>query len=229
MSEFKNVKELIVESLVSVAPIAIVALFRLWWGKSLSIWIEVGLIVLAYFLTAILVFLFNKYICERKKYRKYKKFEGRWIEIISGFPRYISICHLSFDNEGYHFYGSNYINEKEEPISFTSKKFIPNSEREFYYITKNDNSIERFEGYGKVYAISESCRGFFWAKGYFFDVSSNSEQKIHNTIMIKFDEKFYNNQLKNINRNVDPSKFTDLEVYNCVKDYVNDNYITGVF
>ena len=223
MSEFKNVKQLIVEIIISVVPITITSIIHFVYGEILSFWFNFGLIVLSYLITGIAIFIFNRHIGKSKRYRIYKKYEGKWIEIIPGFSRGISVCHLHFEHDGYRFDGSNYRSPKGEPVNFKSKKFITNKKNDFYYITKNDHSIDRFEGFGKVYALSDSDRGFYVARGYFFDVSSHEEQKIHNTIMIKFDERFYDHYL-DIKRDEDPSKFTDREIYEHVIDYVNENY-----
>lgn len=223
MSELKNIKQIIVEIIISVLPMTITSIVHLLCGEKISLGINIGLIIVSYLISAIAIFLFNKHIGKSKRFRTYKKYEGKWIEIIPGFSREISVCTLHFEHDGYHFDGVNYNGRREEPVNFKSKKFITNKKNDFYYITKNDYSVDRFEGFGKVYALSDSDRGFYIGKGYFFDVSSREEQKIHNTIMIKFDERFYDHNLE-IKCGEDPSKFTDREIYEHIIDYVKRNY-----
>ncbi len=223
MNELKKIKQFAGEIGWNCIPVVITTIVHLVWGKNLLLWANIVLLILSYLISAVVILLFNKQISKAKRYRTYKKYEGKWIEIIPGFSRSISICNLYFRNDGYHFDGANYSGKKGEPVHFKSKRFIENSKNDFYYITKNDSSVERFEGFGKIYALSDSDRGFYVGKGYFFDVSSKGDQKVHKTIMIKFDKRFYDHYL-NLRRDENPLKFTDRDIYEHVIDYVEENY-----
>ena len=186
--------------------------------KNVSIGITVMLSIIAYIVTAIIIFIYRT-----KTIRKYKEYEGRWIEIIPGFVRPITICHIEYKQDGYHFDGVNYDIKDYSNVKFSSKKFIASSRNEFYYITKNETDLRNVEGYGKVFALSNTANGYYEGQGYFIDVSSGIGQRIQNTYMIKFDEDFYDRL--NIPHGDDPNNYTDRDVLDHVLEYVRSHYL----
>lgn len=218
-------KKIIIDLFIALIPPFIISIGtyfaqRVLLMKNVSISITIILSLLAYVITAIIIFIYRT-----KTNRKYKEYEGRWIEIIPGFSRTISICNIEYKLDGYHFDGVNYDIYNNTHVIFKSKKFIASSSNEFYYITKNENDLSNVEGYGKVFALSNAATGYYEGQGYFIDVSSGEEQKIQNTFMIKFDEKFYNRL--NIPHGENPDDYTERQVLEHVLEYVKENYLNG--
>lgn len=219
MSEIKTLKQIVQAMILAIVPIIITEVPQLIFGKIPSI-LNVPFLLIAYIISAVVIFFFNKCIGKFKRFRKYKKYEGKWIEIIPGFPRSISVCNLYFKDNEYHFDGVNYGDLKNESVEFTSKKFIEAGSGEFYYITES-NHVRKVEGFGKVFSFKKQHSKLMVAKGYFLDIAE--KENIHVTKMIKYDENFYNTELK-LNRDVHPENFTDREIYDSVKEYVENNY-----
>lgn len=223
MKDLKNTRQLVNAMILSIVPILLISIGRIILGDNMFTTTSITLTICAYLFSALCIFLFNKYISHAKYFRCLKKYEGRWVEIIPDFPREISICKISFANDGYHFYGTNYSNSTNETVEFKSRKLFINENNEFFYITQSDQ-IPRPEGFGKVYSFSKSDEGFYKAKGYFVDVSVQEKPVIHKTFMIKFDSDFYDHNL-NLPRAQDPAKLSDRKVYKLMKKYVEENHI----
>ncbi len=220
MKTFKTLRQIIEAVILTMFPMLFICVADFFIGNSLPA--KIFIYFMAYLVSAVAIFCFDKYIGNIKCFRRYKKYEGRWIEIIPGFSRNISICKIYFKDGEYHFDGCNYEPVAGEPVKFQSEKFIISKSNEFFYISES-NQKHRPEGFGKVFSISNSDNGFYTANGYFFDVCSTGVQTIHNTKMIKFEEKFYDSCL-NIKRSENPKKFSDREIYEHVKEYIENNF-----
>lgn len=170
------------------------------------------------------LFIYFKVIPRLKFLGVYGKYEGCWIEIIPDFPRSISICRIYYKDGEYHFDGTNYGLDNHDPVKFQSQKIVVSEKDEFFYISKS-NQQHLPVGFGKVYCISNSNGEYYTANGYFVDVCSTGDSTMHNTKMIKFEEKFYNSFLV-LKPGENPKKFTDKEIYDHVKDYIKSKYKT---
>ncbi|MBQ3518882.1 MAG: hypothetical protein IJA31_06145 [Clostridia bacterium] len=222
MNKFKILYQVIQSLVFAAVPLLTTISSQKLFGDDFTIGLNIIILIVAYVISAVLIFLVNKYLSRLKCFRLYKNYEGRWIEIIPGFEREISVCSLSYKNGEYHFNGENYASNNAKNVRFTSKKFIDNGETEFFYITEGSQS-HRPEGYGKIHFISNKDEGYYKAYGYFFDVSAKDEQKQHKTIMIKFEKSFYDKYL-NIPHGKDPEKFSDREIYEYSKEYIEKTY-----
>lgn len=220
MKTFKTLRQIIEAAILTMFPMLFICIADFFIVNSL--YAKIFIYFVAYLVSAVAIFCFDKYISNFKCFRKYKNYEGRWIEIIPNFPRTISICKLHFKDGEYHFDGCNYDAESGEPVKFQSEKFILSKNDEFFYIS-GSNQQHRPEGFGKVFSISNTDMGYYTADGYFFDVCPTGGQTVHNTKMIKFEEKFYDSCL-NIKRGENPEKFSDREIYDHVKEYVKKQF-----
>lgn len=225
MKNIKNsqqaiIQQAIVPSILAAVPVTITYLAGCFLGNKKFSWTDIIITIIAYFISAVCIFLINKHII-KKRYRTYKEYEGRWIEIIPDFPRKISVCNLYFDDEGYHFDGNNYCDDNETPVSFYSYKFIEDKNNSFFYITDNTQTHRR-QGYGKIENISKENKGFYTASGYFFEYPAEDEYNAHETEMVKFDRDFFDKNKKDLNLSYgdNPENFNDIEIYECVKPYV---------
>lgn len=226
MKNINNVQNVASSMILAVIPVIIISCGKAILGDKFLNIANIILMTVSYFISAICIYFFNKHISKIKQFRKYKEYEGRWIEIIPDFSRKISICNLYFNDDGYHFDGFNYQDDIKRPVKFKSQKFIENGEDGFFYITKCD-LIHRPEGYGKVSFISRSDEGYYKGKGYFLDVSVVEDPKIHNTIMIKFNSSFCNDCL-NLHHYENPNEFSERDIYEHVKEYAKKYYDSEV-
>lgn len=222
MSKFKTICQVVQSLIFAAVPILTKTCYQKLFAGKLTTELNIIMLIFAYIISAVLIFLFNKYLNRLKCFRIYKNYEGWWIEIIPGFERQISVCSLVYENGEYHFDGVNFARTGVKNVNFTSKKFVDNGKTEFFYITEGSQS-HRPEGYGKIHSISNKDEGYYKAHGYFFDVSSKEEQKKHKTIMIKFEKNFYDKYL-NIPHGKDPEKFSAREIYECSKEYIENTY-----
>lgn len=222
MKDIKNIKEVASALIIAVVPIVVFSIASKIIGSEQSALEKSIVNVIAYLLCFIFIYLFNKFIVRIKQFRTFKKYEGRWIEIIPNFSRNISICKLEYKNGKYHFSGDSYGESINRSIHFESREFIEGSNNSFFYISKS-NLVPSPEAFGKVFDFSNSDEGFYKASGYFVDVSSEENPTLHKTIMIKFDSDFYDYHL-NLSRNKNPEVFSSREVYENVKEYVETHY-----
>lgn len=131
MKNIGIVKQVFESLIIATIPVIVLKIGEHILGKDIAERYNVAIYVASCILSALIIFLFNKYIFNLKCFRKYKKYEGKWIEIIPGFTRKISVCNLSFKYGEYHFNGVNYSEDKDAPIEFYSKKFIENGTNSF--------------------------------------------------------------------------------------------------
>ena len=120
----------------------------------------------------------------RTNKRKYKEYEGRWIQHIYNFTRPYTICTLEYEEGDYWFYGTNYSNNGgADNISFNAqvienihviKKSDKNS---FCFITDAHleiNSTLQARGFGEIeFNKANTHEG----SGYFYDVESALRQQ----------------------------------------------------
>ncbi len=213
MDFLKKNRRVIEDICMATIPTVLIYFFTNVLFKDLSIIFEAVISLCSYSLTLFIIFIYRI-----KCFRRYREFEGKWIEIIPNSNKFVSICELYHDANGYHFKGFNYGIDENDPVEFDSLEFIPHTNTEFFYITESNLSL-RPEGYGKVYSLSLSDKGYRTATGYFFDVSNAKNPKIYRTHMIKFEKEFYDNELE-IRRNLNPEKFSFKQIYDNVKPFV---------
>lgn len=191
MKDYKTFRQYVEPMIIAIVPTAILYFTDDTWKSYEKLRERILVIVVAYILTALIVFAINKIFSRIPVFRKYRKYEGRWIQYIENSDKPIAICTLRFDKEGYHFDGVNFPKNSGEVRQFKSHRFVPNTENSFYYVTNayEDYKPQKIEGFGKVYGITKQIAGFYEAKGYFFDVSGSSSTQahvvIHETTLIK--------------------------------------------
>ena len=108
MSNFKTIRQVVQSLVFAAVPILTKACYQELFADRLTTESNIIMLIVAYVISAILIFLFNKYLNRLKCFRIYKKYEGQWIEVIPGFERQISVCSLFYKNGEYHFDGVNF-------------------------------------------------------------------------------------------------------------------------
>lgn len=225
MKDFKSLKEVVTAMVLSVVPVIVLSIAKAFSGENLLSSVNIIVTVFAYIISAILLYFINKYVFKLKCFRKYKKFEGKWIEIIPGFSRQISICELKYKNGCYHFDGENFYNETKS-VKFNSIDVVEH-DNYFYYIT-DTTEAERCEGLGKVYFHNYYGNGIKTANGYFVDVNTSMENRINKAHMIKIDENFCQEHLKHLHlSNINDMR--NVDIYKLVKplDIINKHLKSG--
>ena len=128
-----------------------------------------------------------------KPFRAYKKYEGRWLQIIPDLKhRPYSIIDFKFNRRLYRYelHGVNFYEDISGGLNFDAYKFLEkNSKDGFYYIT--NQTVEFKNGLGKIAFVQNQYDDLIRAEGYFFDSSNDAYSKKYNTIIIKCDKCFY--------------------------------------
>lgn len=127
-----------------------------------------------------------------KWFRPFRKYEGRWIQIIPNSPRPLSIVNFKYKKleQQYELSGFNFTEDCETGVEFVAHKFVRRDHYAgFYYIT--NHTWEQKNGLGKIGFISNNIDGLTRAEGYFFDASNDDCSRKYDTIMIKCDKKFF--------------------------------------
>lgn len=219
MNKLKLRRQVVQTFLMSIVPVTVNLIVQHYF-ENLLFYFQILITIASYILAALCVYLYNKFSGRSKRFRKYGKYEGYWIEVIPSFSRSISICKIYFKKNEYHFDGINFDIKTNNTVEFNSKTVIPDNEKSFYYITES-NAVNKIEGFGKVYSLPSWPHNNATAKGYFFDVTTNVEQ-VHETKMVRFDKNFCTNKLKKRNTNI--NKLSEKEIYELSKDYIIKNY-----
>ncbi|MBR6408404.1 MAG: hypothetical protein IKS19_07495 [Clostridia bacterium] len=213
MEKTKTIRQI----LLAIIPVVITAIIQLLFGTDQSIIKRIIVIIVSYALTALILYL----IYSTKPFRQYRKYEGIWIQIIPDLQRRISVCRLEYKNGCYQFNGINYNEDGSSNVKFFTEKFVDDGKSGFFYITTSSQEHEP-QGYGRVYSISNTDKGYYTAVGYFFDVPTRNDRFLYRTNMIKFDKKFYGQRLK-FTPNQNPGKLSYREIFECMRAYINDN------
>lgn len=202
MNEFCSNKKVIqIDKLITIICTAIVPaiinliatiiIIRLYGEVSQTI--AATLVVVTSVISALLILIAQHWLPTLKYFRPFKKYEGRWLQIIPDFERPISIVDLKYDrrSDRYLLKGFTLILHIETGINFTAHKFIERDYHDgFYYIT--NHTTEYKNGLGKIGFIETNYDGLIRAEGYFFDAEGiNNYSQKHNTIMIKCDKNFF--------------------------------------
>lgn len=127
-----------------------------------------------------------------KWFRPFRKYEGRWIQIIPNSPRPLAIVNFKYKKfeQQYELSGFNFTEDCETGVEFVAHKFVRRDHYAgFYYIT--NHTWEQKNGLGKIGFISNNVDGLTRAEGYFFDASNDKCSQKYDTIMIKCDKKFF--------------------------------------
>lgn len=155
-------------------------------------------------------------------FRKFHKYEGKWIEIIPDFPeRPVAVCDYVFltDKYQYKYKGTNYNLENYRAVTFEAEKFIINHNKNgFYYIT--NETKEKANGFGEITFTGNNIDGLTRAEGYFFDVSNRSQVIKHEVVMIKYDEAYF--KKLGVSNYEDPEKFTNKEIIERSKEIIEE-------
>lgn len=155
-------------------------------------------------------------------FRKFHKYEGRWIEIIPDFPeRPVAICDYIFltDKYQYKYKGTNYNLKNYKSVTFEAEKFITNHNKNgFYYIT--NETKEKANGFGEITFAGNNIDGLTRAEGYFFDVTNQYQVVKHEVIMIKYDEAYF--KKIGVLSYEDPRKFTNKEIIERSKGIIEE-------
>lgn len=168
----------------------------LLWKKGTLPWDGIYFSAYCAIITAICAMLFviiyYGFMPHFKWFRVFRKYEGRWLQIIPDKPEMpYAIIDFVFDHEDrkYEMYGFNFDKTLEDGTSFQAYKFVERAfNNGFYYIT--DRTNENKNGLGKISFIKSNYDNLTRAVGYFFDSSNELCSKKYNTIMIKCDKKF---------------------------------------
>lgn len=225
MNDYKNFKEIVTAMVLSVVPVAVLSIAKAFCGEKLLSSVNIIVTILAYIISAIILYFINKYAFKLRCFRKYKKFEGKWIEIIPGFSRELSVCEFTYKNGSYHFNGENFLNEIKS-VKFNSIDVVEH-DNYFYYIT-DSTETERYEGLGKVCFHNNYGKGIKTANGYFVDVNTSKDKKINETYMFKFDDDFCQEHLKHLHlSNINDMR--NVDIYKLVKplDIINKHLKSG--
>lgn len=140
----------------------------------------------------------NDSIAYPNKSRKFKNYEGLWLEIIFDFPeRPVALCRLSYDEEtdSYELQGHNYhYCDHSKDVDFESNLIMHSSEKRnsFHYIT-HPTIMAGTTGFGKINFLKMKQDGLTVAEGYFVDISNSGDSVsgVQKTKMIKCDRRFF--------------------------------------
>lgn len=140
--------------------------------------------------TLLLTIILHNYLPKWERFRPFRKYEGRWLQIIPELPeRPISVFDFNYNYQmkSYVLKGVNFYKGNKNCIPFSAYKFIERDFHDgFYYIT--NYTLEHKNGLGKIGFIETDYDGLVRAEGYFFDASNEGNSKKYHTIMIKCDE-----------------------------------------
>lgn len=142
--------------------------------------------------TLILTVVLHNRLPRCARFRPFRKYEGRWLQIIPDFDeRPVSVFDFNFNYEtkSYVLRGVNFYTDNDGYVPFSAYKFIERDFHEgFYYIT--NFTLEHKNGLGKIGFLETDYDGLIRAEGYFFDAGNEVSSKKYHTIMIKCDEMF---------------------------------------
>lgn len=224
MQYYKALKEVLSSMVMAIVPVVIMAISQLLLGDAIT---SNGIIVtiIAYIICAVILFAINRFLPKVPVFRSFRKYEGCWIEIIPNFERTISICDFYFKDGTYHYDGVNFENDYKNPVVFKSIKFMENEDG-FYYVTSTAQTV-KYEGMGKVTFYKSGKNEVQKGKGFFIDVLNNPT--ISETIMLKFNKKFYNEYMPGIGFHK-IKKMNKTQIYKTIKslDIVINSLKTGV-
>jgi len=139
---------------------------------------------------------------EEAEKRKYKEYEGIWIQYIPRFSRAYAVCELKYKDGRYYFNGFNYFVNETAPIRFDSQVFSSHmteiSSESFYFITdahQTGHLVQRINGFGEVSFLDSNQTGAHDGEGYFYDVASakgeTDDEALQEFIMVKHDKYLY--------------------------------------
>lgn len=222
MKDFKTWQSIISSLAISFVPAFVIYFVEIIFKKNVSYSSEFLSTSISYILSFVIIFLILKYIEIIPCFRKYRCFEGIWIQVIENSDRPISICKLKYDRDGYHFYGLNFCKEGTKPVKFTSTKFVADSDDSFYFITESNQKF-RPEGFAKIYSIFKSDGGYYEGNGYYFDVTSAENSNVKYMQLFKFNKNFCSNEL-HLSLAIKINKLTPKEIYNYVIEYAKATY-----
>lgn len=222
MKDFKTIQSIFSSLAIAFIPTIVTGFVELVFIKNNDSSNKLVTTCISYFLSFIIIFFLLKNIEMIPFFRKYRRFEGIWIEVIKNSDRPISICKLKHDRDGYHFYGLNFCKEGTKPVKFTSTKFVADSDDSFYFITKSNQEF-RPEGFAKIYSVFKSEGGYYEGNGYYFDVTSAENSQVKYMELFKFDKSFCSNEL-HLSPAIKIKKLTPKEIYNYVIEYAKATY-----
>lgn len=168
------------------------------------------------FVCLLILLLLSNILIRCKAFRKYKEYEGKWIQIIPEFEeRPVSIIDFIYSTKENHYIlkGINFQKNSPTGVPFYADKIVDRkSGQGFYYIT--NYTREQKNGLGKIGFIQTNVDDFFRAEGYFIDVSDGQCTKKYDTILIKYDKNFIKKVSKiNVKKNKCISAPSDYDIY----------------
>ena len=192
MDKKNKVRKTLISLVNAILPPLIFSLIKHYYPSHED---DVITIVAPYIITIVFVFLLNICIFENSRFfRRYRKFEGKWLQITPGFIRPITICTLEYMNGQYHFHGDSYHISKDGTIDahipFFSHRFIEDTDSSFCYVTnaEDNGTYRKIEGFGRVYNLSQDGQQPHTASGFFFDTTIDilsAAPSMHYTKMIQ--------------------------------------------
>lgn len=221
VSDFvKDARDLICSSIVPAAVNLII--FLIFW-KKLD---ENELFSLAFaiitLIIAFIAFLVSNIIFSRhKRFRAYREYEGRWLQIIPESDYNVSIIELKYLRRSHQYVltGLNFNTTNDNSISFIANKFVKRDNNDgFYYIT--NYTFQHKNSLGKIGFINDNIDNLTRAEGYFFDASTEQCSRKYNTIMIKCDKKFFS-CIKPSYSEINFEKIPAIEIVKMSKDLIN--------
>ncbi|MBR0414603.1 MAG: hypothetical protein IJI67_06005 [Clostridia bacterium] len=180
---------------ISIFPLLLSEVITCCFSNSLSEKNRIWVIVISYAICALIVYFINLFLPKIKLFRRYRKFEGIWIEFIPEFPRKITICKIYYHNGEYHFDGRNF-RDKNEVVGFKSVVMAGKDDK-LFYVTDTTKAVD-YEGFGKMKFEPMVRNSIILGTGYFIDVKSNIPASVIETEMVKIDKCFCETYLRGI-------------------------------
>ena len=143
-------------------------------------------------ITLCAILVFYHILATNKRFRLYREYEGRWIQIIPESDYNVSVLELKYLKHSHQYVltGLNFNQNSNSSVSFIANKFVKRDNNDgFYYIT--NYTFQHRNSLGKIGFINDNVDNLTRAEGYFFDASTEQCSRRYNTIMIKCDKKFF--------------------------------------
>lgn len=196
MKEKNTFGDLALPLIVSLIPSIIYAIALKMRGNIENIWDYISFIFNIYIFSALIVIILYFLLKNCLMRKKYRKFEGEWIQIMrsSSFPRKVAICTLKYEGNAFHFDGTNYNDDDNTDVEFYSYMFIGNTHNSFFFITQAHplgEPTKLFHGFGSVNIRNKEVSHVIEGEGYFYDVSSayagTGDKALQSYQIVRFD------------------------------------------
>lgn len=188
------VKDIGIIFCTSIIPAVVnFGIFKLFWNntngdETFELISAIITSIIAFF--AVLVFYYI--LASNRRFRLYREYEGRWLQIIPRSDYDVSVIELKYLRQSHQYVltGLNFNKNNGNSVSFIANKFVKRDNNDgFYYIT--NYTFQHKNSLGKIGFINDNIDNLTRAEGYFFDASTEQCSRKYNTIMIKCDKKFF--------------------------------------